>query len=304
PLLAVPITFHHSPERVTDPSLRKLAELVSMAGICADVFVESSPSQPIALVRQQCKQRHQMSEADCDAMLDEIGRNTREAASLFEINIGTGVSFEDILKKANEALVEITLQSQQQATALQAQNQQLRKEASTDALTGLANRGRFDQFLAEQFALALEQGRPLALVLLDVDRFKSVNDKHGHPTGDRVLQTLAKLIVTAVRASDLAARYGGEEMALVLPGATRATAAAIAESIRRALGAKPILCGKASLPVTASFGVAALEFPSPFKEPAHLIKAADLAVYNAKHSGRNCVRVFSLKQPLAMDSAA
>ncbi len=83
-------------------------------------------------------------------------------------------------------------------------------------------------------------------------------------------------------------------MCLILPGTGRGTAAAIAESIRRAIAAKPLPCGKISLPVTASIGVATFEPNGPLKAPAHLLKAADLAVYNAKHSGRNCVRVFTL----------
>ena len=99
---------------------------------------------------------------------------------------------------------------------------------------------------------------------------------------------------SAARAQDLAARYGGEELALVLPGTSKATAAAIAESIRRAIAARPVNVGATNLPITASIGVACLETGSPFREPAHLLKAADLAVYNAKRSGRNCVRVFSL----------
>ena len=89
-------------------------------------------------------------------------------------------------------------------------NQQLRKVACTDALTGLANRGRFDQFFAECFAEALRTQQPLAILMMDVDRFKSVNDKHGHPAGDCVLRALGKLVGSTARATDLAARYGGE----------------------------------------------------------------------------------------------
>jgi diguanylate cyclase (GGDEF)-like protein len=105
---------------------------------------------------------------------------------------------------------------------------------------------------------------------------------------------LGTLLATAARDEDLAARYGGEEMCLVLPGTSRTTATAIAESIRRAIATKPINCGKMQLPITASIGVATYEPGGPLRVPAHLLKAADLAVYNAKHSGRNCVRVFTL----------
>src|SRR5207248_8411173 len=127
-------------------------------------------------------------------LLNEIGTRTKEVASLFEINIGPGVDFEAILKRANETLVELTLQSQIQATQLQEQNVELKRAATTDGLTGLANRAHFDQFMAEQFAGARTTGLPLSLLLLDVDKFKSVNDKHGHPAGDQVLRWLGKLL--------------------------------------------------------------------------------------------------------------
>jgi len=296
PLLSTPILSHHAPELVQDPQLRKLSELASMAGACADVFVDEHAAPAIANVRKLAAKYFKLIDTDCDTLLDEIGKKTREAASLFEINIGSNVEYEAILRKANEALVEITIQSQQQATTLQAQNQQLKVQATTDALTGLANRAHFDQTLADCFAAARAGGKPMALLMMDVDRFKLVNDTHGHPAGDLVLKTLGKLLRTAARNQDLAARYGGEEMVLLLPGTTRATASAIAETIRRAIAARPIAAGAVMLKITASVGVAAYEAGDPFLSPEHLLKAADLAVYNAKHSGRNCVRVFGLKK--------
>lgn len=311
PLLTTPVAFHHKPQEVADPTLRKLTELVHLAGCCADVFVDEQAANAIAVVRKFGMDQYKFTEADCDALLDEIGKRTKEVASLFEINIGSSATYEAILKKANEALVDITLKSQQQATtlqhevtSLQEQNQELKKKATTDALTGLANRAKFDQFLAEQFASAVAQGKSLSLLFLDIDKFKSINDKYGHPVGDQVLKHLGKTLATASRAQDLAARYGGEEMALILPGTTRSTAAAIAETLRKTICHRPIACDKATLPVTASIGVASYEPGSPFREPAHLMKAADLAVYNAKHSGRNCVRVFAIKAPAAAPKAA
>ena len=304
PVLTMPISHHHQPENCPDPNLRKLCDLVCFAGRCADVFVEANPAPTIAAVRQFGASCFEISEADCDAMLDEIGKRTRETATLFEIQIGASTSYDSILKKANETLVEITLQSQQQATTLKKeasslaeQNQQLQRQATTDALTGLANRASFDRFLADRIEAAQRESKPLSLLLLDIDKFKSVNDQHGHPIGDEVLRALGQLLGTAARTQDLAARFGGEEMCLVLPGTGRSTAAAIAESIRRAIAAKPLVCGGLKLPVTASIGVATLEPDGPLKAPAHLLKAADLAVYNAKHSGRNCVRVFTLNAP-------
>ena len=296
PLLCTPITFHHNAEGATDPALRALTDLVWTAGRVADVFVNQEPAAAILVVREACQRNWKMPEADADAILAEIGLRTKEVASLFEINIGKQISYDQILKQANEALVNLTLQSQMQTTQLMEQNQQLKHAASTDGLTGMANRAAFDAFLAEQFALAVKNQKPLTLLMMDVDKFKSVNDKYGHPTGDVVLRTVSAMVKSAARKQDLAARYGGEEMALVLPDTPRLVAASVAETLRRAIMSRPIVAGPHQLTVTISIGVACYEPPaSPLKAPAHLVKAADLAVYAAKHGGRNCVKIFALK---------
>ena len=266
PLLTTPIAFHHNSANVKDPALRKMTELVELSGYCADVFVDEEAARPISTVRRLCASLYKMAEPEADALLDEIGKRTKEVAGLFEINIGSSANYENILKEANEALIEMTLQSQMQATNLQVQNQELKIQATTDGLTGLSNRATFDHFAAAAFKVALEKKTPLALLMIDVDKFKSINDKFGHPTGDQVLRSLGKLVKTAARQQDLSARYGGEEMALILPGTNRATAAAIAESVRRAIAAKPIVSGTSTIPVTASIGVAAYEPGMPFQE--------------------------------------
>jgi diguanylate cyclase (GGDEF)-like protein len=305
PVLAVPIAKHHAAATVTDAALRPLAELTAVAQRCADVFVDDEPAQAIADVRRAVMDSYNMDAAACDALMAEIGGRTKEVAGLFEINIGPGATFEAILKRANEALIEITLQSQQRATSLAEQNARLQQAATTDVLTGLSNRARFDAFLAEHFASARATGQPLALLLLDVDRFKAVNDRHGHQRGDAVLRSLGALLRSAARPQDLAARYGGEEMCLVLPGTTRRTATAVADSVRRAVAARPVAAGVGPpLPVTVSIGVAAIEPGDLFAEPGHLLKAADLALYAAKRGGRNCVKVFALPPAAAKPAAA
>lgn len=293
-LLSAPIKYHHDIETVTDPTLKRITQMVNLGSRCADIFVDEDATQAISDVRKQLQLLCNLSEADSDAILKDIGTKTKEVATLFEINIGAVADYESILRRANETLVEITLQSQMQASELAEQNVHLKKVATTDGLTGLYNRAYFDQFVGEQFAIAQREKKLLSLLLLDVDKFKSINDKHGHPSGDQVLRHLGKLLRSAARPQDVAARYGGEELCLVLVGTPKIVAATVAESIRRAIAAQPIAAGTEQLAVTVSIGVACFETGSPFKEVAHLLKASDLAVYAAKHAGRNCVRLFTL----------
>lgn len=293
PLLCEPIRYHHTPEEVPDATLRRLAEVVNLAGRCADVFVDEDAAQPIQDVRRICLETYKIPESEADALLDEICRNTKEVAPLFEINIAAGQSYESILKKANETLVDLTLRMQQEAKTLAVQNEELQRKAMTDALTGLSNRAQLDMFITEQFQKHRNENKPLSLLLLDLDKFKSINDQHGHQAGDEVLKHVGRVLRSAARPQDLAARYGGEELTLVLPGAPRALAATIADTICRALAMRPVAIGPKTLNVTASIGVATMDGTGPIREPAHLLKAADLAVYAAKRAGRNCVRVFT-----------
>lgn len=302
PVLAVPIKCHVNPATAGDASLVRLAEIVGLAGRCADVFVDKAPAQAIAEVRQWMLGIFNVEEADVDAMLGDIAEKTREVAKLFEINLGSQVDLASILKQANEALIDLTLQSQMRATQLTEQNEMLKVKAATDRLTGLANRATLDDFLSEQFGSAVEKASTISLIMLDIDRFKVVNDTYGHQMGDMVLASVGALMREIARESDLAARYGGEELTLVLPGTTKSVAAGIAETLRRAIEARPIVIESTSIKVTASFGVATYEPGTPFTQASHLLKAADLAVYKAKHSGRNSVKVFSLG-PVAQKAA-
>ena len=299
PILSNTIGASHDAKTVRDPALLKLAEIVQLSGCCADVFLGDDPTAAAAAilqVRTFGAEHYKLSPEDCDQWLADIGKNTREVASLFEINIGAAVQYEAILKKANEALVELNLQSQMQAVELKEQNQVLKKQATTDGLTGLNNRGSFDSFMIENNAAWLScRAKPITLLFLDVDKFKSVNDQYGHQVGDQVLVGLGKVLRTAARQQDMPARYGGEELALVLPGASRAVGAKVAETICKAVAAQPITCGDQKIPVTVSIGVATIEPGGAVNEPAVLIKAADMAVYAAKRGGRNCVKVFTMK---------
>jgi diguanylate cyclase (GGDEF)-like protein len=160
-------------------------------------------------------------------------------------------------------------------------------QASTDSLTGLANRRMFDEELALEWRRADRVGDSLALVLLDLDDFKRVNDAHGHQAGDAVLRAVGEILGSGVRQVDLAGRYGGEEFALILPETDLAGAQRLAERLRVALenAATEIPSGD-TLTTTASFGVAV---KGELESAEDLVAAADEALYAAKRAGKNRV---------------
>jgi len=161
------------------------------------------------------------------------------------------------------------------------------KQATVDELTGLANRRFATEMLGREIVRAERFGGPVGFVLCDLDNFKDVNDQHGHPSGDDVLRELASVLMDVVRTTDIAARWGGEEFALILPGTDVAGAAHMAERAREVLEARTLLTQEGQpIAVTASFGVAA--FPE-HGEGDDLVAAADLALYTAKRLGKNRV---------------
>ena len=164
---------------------------------------------------------------------------------------------------------------------------ELSDQAEKDSLTGLANRRVLDERLEEELDRSRRYGTHLALILVDIDDFKQVNDRYGHQCGDEVLRAIAPILSNSLRELDLAGRFGGEEFALVLPGTAVASARRVAEQIRRAL-AKVTVEGPEGevVRVTASFGAA--EFPAN-ASVASLVEAADRALYTAKRDGKDRV---------------
>jgi two-component system, cell cycle response regulator len=168
-------------------------------------------------------------------------------------------------------------------------NVQLSIEAAiTDALTGLYNRRYMETHVGTLVDQAIARGKPLSVLILDIDYFKSINDTHGHDAGDDVLQDFAIRIRKSIRGIDLACRYGGEEFVVVMPETDMAVATMVAERLRRRIASEPfpIQKGARTVEVTISIGIAAL---GPDDTAAAVIKRADQALYRAKRDGRNRV---------------
>ena len=157
-----------------------------------------------------------------------------------------------------------------------------------DGLTRAFNRKYFDERLDQEFAFALRHDSPLALLMIDVDHFKAINDALGHVAGDLVLTQISEHMLRIIRVEDVFARYGGEEFAILSRGIHQETGRAFAERVRAAVERCPFSYNGAPIAVTVSVGLAAI--PSPdIGQPAQLVEAADRALYRAKSAGRNRV---------------
>ena len=193
------------------------------------------------------------------------------------------IELDRLVRQQTAELKRLTYQLASQKDELELANARLEQLAESDSLTGLRNHGAMQARLEAEFTHARRVSIPLAVVMVDVDHFKSFNDTFGHPAGDRVLQRVAELMRACARDTDLVARYGGEEFALVLPSTDRTGALLVAERVRAAIEQTEGL----ERAITASLGVAVLD--PVHTDPASLLAAADQALYHAKHGGRNRV---------------
>ena len=208
-------------------------------------------------------------------------------------------TFSDISSRKNAEL-ELAMLSEQRGRILaEVELLQLRmREASLrDALTGLYNRGYYDTTVDRELALSYREDRPMALLVIDADHFKTINDRYGHAGGDEVLRKLGALLLSTVRSSDMACRYGGEEFVIVLHHADAVAAMAFAEKLRQRVAEIDTHCDAGIVKFTVSIGVAVAQATG--ESAQDLFKRADMAAYQAKQQGRNRVAMAPSGQALA-----
>lgn len=204
--------------------------------------------------------------------------------------------------RLQEELRRQTIEFQKANLELALLGRKLDELAHTDTLTGLANRRCLFARFHEAWATTARNGQPLTVVMLDIDRFKRINDTYGHEAGDEVLRAAASRIRSTTRPPELCGRLGGEEFALVCPNDDQSAAIVIAESIREALAASPVRYGDQVVPVTLSCGVA--ERGPDADSPDALLRQADDMLYAAKEHGRNQTWLRTPRGGVAVDRAA
>lgn len=240
---------------------------------CNDKPAECAAKILFALTRNTYRPR------DAERLWQAIRRHKKHLEGRLGRACGISVAALDYLINVSEEWEHAVV-----AEADQIEN--LTDAATVDGLTGLYMREIFDSWLEKMVAESQRYGDPLSLLMADIDDFKTINDTHGHPVGDKVLRAIGAEMKNNLRSADLAARYGGEELAAVLPHTTIQPARTVAEKIRTAVEKH----FSEHLGVTISIGVASWQ--SDMRSPTGLIEAADQALYEAKQAGKNRVSVF------------
>lgn len=292
---------HHHNAVCYSGSYPDMVRTVALAGFIADALSNQNAGRQMARFRSFASKWFPQLLEDDTAILNASGADAKELGKLFDKNVGHMPDVTAIMAEVQELSIEHQLAVQQEAEQLRQVNLTLSEQSLTDTLTKIGNRRRFDSVIASAIATAdqTSPARPVSVLFVDADRFKSVNDTHGHAVGDAVLVELAKRLTETIRDSGLTCRFGGEEFVVLLPDVNAAEAAAVAERVRDRVASVPFdtsaAHGPSALPVTISIGVATRtasgEGPLAGVDPERLLKAADEAVYAAKQAGRNCVRV-------------
>ncbi len=299
PLICGAIKLHHDPEsdESADPDAKSLARILHISSRVADLYTGGELFSGLDALKAAAKDAFGMETSDCQALLEATENEMGEIVELLGLQCSDPAQIADIRMRATEHLVKQSLALNEQMVAVSADSAELKKRntdlearATTDSLTGLRNRGYFDEWIESESERAQQNAAPLGLLLLDVDHFKSVNDDHGHQAGDEMLRAVSRAVVNTARESDIVCRYGGEEIAVICPDTDADTLTRLAEAMRGAVGAVEITSDGASIQRTVSIGGYAHAPGAGSHTCQQMIELADAELYRAKSEGRN--RVF------------
>ncbi|MBU0943147.1 MAG: GGDEF domain-containing protein [Proteobacteria bacterium] len=298
-----PIRFHHS--EAPDEEYRQAALVLDFADKISAMYHGVRSNSKSGEVHLGLARNWHLSGEQIDRLIDAVGERAREVLDLFAIDPGEIKPFSQIMQEANEELGRLNLSYEQivlelkqakqsaekLAMELKQANDSLRELAVRDGLTGLYNHRHFQEVLQAELERGGRYGHPIAMLMVDIDFFKSVNDNYGHPAGDKVLKEVSQVLVSLVRNCDFVARYGGEEFAVVLPVTGASGAKVLAQRLRRGVEQKEIEYNGKLISVTISIGLAASDLTQLAISRAALIESGDQALYRAKQNGRNRVEL-------------
>lgn len=279
------------------------AKIVAISSDMAELWRPAAALTQMSTLLRRARTSFGMDENAFLETLEKVKASTSEIASLYDVEITEPAELDMIIGEAKEIATLRNLQIAQAAHDLIATTQQLEdrtrtleEETRRDVATGLLNRINLQQTLTAELEAARQRGWPLAVIFIDIDGFKGINDEFGHQAGDMVIQKVARILADCARSSDIVARYGGDEFTMILPGSGEDAAAICCNRILDALrnSANTTHEGE-KITVTASLGVAVQSGQNNFTDTDGLLRAADEAMYIAKSRGRNQFALHSAK---------
>ena len=279
----------------------RLAELVGLARLGTNALFGDETGAGLIQFTEEAEQRFGLAAEEAATLVAQLEAEIHEAAGMLSLDLPPGVSYQALLEQARLLMLAMSVdavvrleETSRTVEELEQENEDLEVRALTDELTGLPNRAALNEFLRQQVHLRLRDDMPgwLGVIMLDIDDFKSFNDRFGHQAGDEVLRSVSASLRQVVRRSDVLCRYGGEEFCLVVPHATTETLAAAGERLRAHIESHEVDLGPLGHQhVTASFGCALLAEVVSADDAARLVAAADVQLYSAKNAGRNRVAI-------------
>ncbi|MDZ4684525.1 MAG: GGDEF domain-containing protein [Planctomycetaceae bacterium] len=294
---------HHAPvEQLLVQPERRLTLAAAVAASVGDYFCAAAKGAALARLQSLAKHALQLYGEELDEFLTQCETRAREASPLFDVDLSTLGSSAELILQANEQLAQLALKEhvastqatvrqqmvEQENQQLETRNHELQKRALHDPLTGVYNRAFFDESLSREAFRCQREAAPIAVLFVDIDHFKVVNDTLGHAMGDQVLRHIALTLQETLRESDILARFGGEEFVVLVHQPAEKGLQKLAERVRAAIAGAPFRYGEQSIPATCSVGCAiALPGRKERDVGAKLLAAADECLYEAKRSGRN-----------------
>jgi two-component system cell cycle response regulator len=311
--LCLPVSSHHAPISEALPQDEPVADLCRIlraAAMVADLFCTDTQARHLETCKTRIRDDLPIQEPLLNKALEDLDNHVKETASLFSLAIGPTRSYEEIQAEAVVQLARLSMAAEleraqiaqreqaarQKVEQLNSRNRELAERVVTDSLTKVGNRAAFEERLAEDCRAARMAGTSLGLILLDLDRFKRLNDTFGHQVGDEALRQVGNCLNRLASPTRFPARYGGEEFALIVSDCAPATFRNLAEDLRLSVQALSIPFGLKRISITISIGAVLLEPDDPNLNPKAIIKRADECLYEAKHTGRNRVVFSSTRQ--------
>lgn len=302
-MITQPILHHHAPQNAPE-ELQTTARVLDTSNVLSAIYTRQETAENYRALQSKMNDYFQLDGEKTRTILDQVAMQSISILDIFNLDSSDIKPYSELLQEANEELGKLNLsyeqlvlelkeskeKSERFANELRAANAKLEELAFRDGLTGLYNHRYFQEILDKEISRAKRYGHNLGLLMFDIDFFKSVNDKHGHPGGDKVLKTIAAKITEAIRPSDILARYGGEEFAVILPETNKSGVKVFAERLRHCIAAIATEYNGAMIKVTISSGGAVFNAENPITKQ-HLIDLADQGLYESKNNGRNRVTV-------------